>query len=339
MKLQTWFEQQWQTKSWAQLALLPLSWLFGLLVKMRRLCYRCGLLKTKALPVPVVVVGNIAVGGSGKTPVVIDLVLQLKKAGFHPGVISRGYGGRQVGEVFAHSAPSELGDEPVLIAQRAVCPVWVNPDRVQAGRDLLYAHPECDIVISDDGLQHYRLKRDIEIAVVQHPYGLGNRRLLPAGPLREAMSRLKQVHALVETGDTGATISPDNITPPQFSMTLQSRALVSLDQATTKLPSDFLGQTFIAVAGIAHPQRFFNTLQQLGLQIETHSFVDHHGFVLDDFKAWQNISKNMPIVMTEKDAVKCRSLGLNNAWYLPVQADISHPQGLTLLDIIKIKEQ
>lgn len=336
MKLQTWFEQQWQTSTYAQLVLLPLSWLFGLLVILRAFCYRFGLIKSESLPVPVVVVGNIAVGGSGKTPLVIDLVLQLKKAGFHPGVISRGYGGRQLGEVFAHSQASVMGDEPVLIAQRAVCPVWVNPNRVQAGQDLLQAHPECDILISDDGLQHYRLKRDVEIAVVQHPFGLGNRHLLPAGPLREPLARLKQVDAIVETGVASMALQVGNQTrPARFNMQLKSHALVSLDQSMTKLPSDFSGQTLIAVAGIAHPQRFFNSLQQHGLHIETHAFSDHHAFVQDDFKAWQNTSQNTPIVMTEKDAVKCRTLGLNNAWYLPVQADISHPQGLTLLDIIK----
>lgn len=188
--------------------LLPLSWLFALLTLLRRLAYQKNWLKSHALPVPVIIVGNIHVGGSGKTPVVIWLVQQLKQQGYHPAVISRGYGGtaKLATAVNAISDPKVVGDEPVLIANRCDCPMWVGADRVNVGLELLKAHPDCDVIISDDGLQHYRLKRDVEIAVIDAENYLNNANLLPAGSLRESIDRLNTVDAVIKNGQVSTEI-------------------------------------------------------------------------------------------------------------------------------------
>ena len=197
-------QDAWQRKNaFFYLVLIPLSWLFSGISALRRWAYRCGLMKSCALQAPVIIVGNINVGGSGKTPVVIWLVEQLKNNGYYPAVISRGYGGstRLPTSVTAESQASIVGDEPVLIANRCACPVWVGTDRVAVGTALLKAHPECNVIISDDGLQHYRLQRDVEIAVVDADSMAKRARLLPAGPLREQISRLKTVDAIICNGE------------------------------------------------------------------------------------------------------------------------------------------
>lgn len=314
--LQSWFERQWQTRGWAQCLLRPLSWLFILLAAIRRQGYRSGFFSSHALPVPVIVVGNISVGGVGKTPVVISLAEQLRAAGYQPGILSRGYGGRHQGEVTPHSDATQVGDEPALIARRTGCPVWVNVDRSQAGRALLQAHPAVDVLICDDGLQHYALKRDIEIAVVQRPLGLGNGLHLPAGPLREPMQRLQTVDVVIETGALPATPAVS----ASYQLTLQPGTWTAVAEGhrETTLAS-LRTQPLVAVAGIGHPQRFFKVLSGLGLTCETHSFPDHHAYSRADFASMTQKT----ILMTEKDAVKCQHLGLEQAWFLPVTAALT----------------
>jgi tetraacyldisaccharide 4'-kinase len=197
-----WLQRQWYKSGVWQFVLMPLSWLFLLLSSLRRLAYRLGIFKTIRLPVPVIVVGNITVGGTGKTPLVIWLAEQLAQAGYKPGIISRGYGGKNdlPMAVTDNSDPAIAGDEPVMIAGRTIASVWVGRDRAATGMALLNAHPACDLIISDDGLQHYRLTRDAEIVVIDGQRHFGNGRLLPAGPLREPARRLASVDAVVSNG-------------------------------------------------------------------------------------------------------------------------------------------
>ena len=323
---QQWFERQWQTTSWAHVLLIPVSWLFAVLACLRRWGYRWNMFPATKLPVPVIVIGNISVGGVGKTPLVIYLARQLRAAGYHPGILSRGYGGRQTGEVLPDSDPGQYGDEPVLIAQRSACPVYVHPARAEGGQGLLQLYPQTDVLICDDGLQHYALQRDIEIAVVQRPQGLGNGRLLPAGPLRESMSRLQQVDLVVESGQLAAIPS----TGPVFRQVLQAGHWTSVsDFSTTTTPEALRQRPLLAIAGIGHPQRFFQSLQAMDLSCETRIFADHHAYSSADFN--QVVGKKT-ILMTEKDAVKCRHLGLTDAWFLPVEAvlaPVGHAQSFT----------
>jgi tetraacyldisaccharide 4'-kinase len=310
-----WLQREWTRTGFWQLLLCPLSWLFGLLSALRRAGYRSGLLKTHRLPVPVVVVGNISVGGTGKTPLVIWLARQLQVAGMHPGIISRGYRGKHGAPlaVSVGSDPAEVGDEPVMLAERTRLPVFVGHDRVAAALALLQAHPACDVIISDDGLQHYRLGRDVEIAVVDGMRRFGNGRLLPAGPLREPESRLDDVDAVV---CNGASDKED-----VFAMQLQPGVFRNLrDAARTATVEDFAGRKLLAVAGIGHPPRFFAQLENMGLKAETRAFPDHHAYTPDDLPS----AGADAILMTEKDAVKCRAFARPEWWYLEVEARLDH---------------
>lgn len=332
MNIQTWFEKQWQQHGIAQIVLLPLSFLFLGLSMLRRLAYRQGWLKSHALAVPVVIVGNITVGGTGKTPLVIYLVEQLKQAGYTPGIISRGYGGTQSGEVLLTSLPTEKGDEPVLMAKRTACPVWVNADRVQAGRDLLAAHPNCNILISDDGLQHYRLQRDVEIVVLNSQHSFGNGQLLPAGPLREKRIRLSQVNAIVDTARKSDLKAKEGLTLSQtYNMSLKMTGIQRLDDSQKTSIAQLQTKQVLAIAGIGHPSRFFNLLKGLGLDCETRAFNDHHAYTAQDFAD----VTDKTLLMTEKDAVKCKHLDLNDAWYLPVSAQLESTQNNSLLQVIQ----
>ncbi len=324
MAMQAWFQQQWQTKSLAHLLLVPMSWLFLAITTVRRFLYRVRILSSYHLAVPVIVVGNITVGGTGKTPFVIYLAEQLKLAGYTPGIISRGYGGSQTGQVFADSAPYMTGDEPVLMAKRTACPVWVNPDRVAAGQALLQAYPQCDVIISDDGLQHLRLQRDIEIVLV-NAQALGNQYLLPAGPLRESVSRLSSVSYIVNSGEQALPIAVMDL-PPQYHMQVYGDVFQSLTGGQTQHATLFKDKPISAIAAIGHPERFFSALTALGLKFERKVFPDHHPFKLQDFVDVLTHT----IIMTEKDAVKCQSLPLTDAWYLPVTAEVTatHAQSL-----------
>ncbi|MDR3426791.1 tetraacyldisaccharide 4'-kinase [Silvimonas sp.] len=298
---------QWLVQAWYKpgpggrvLLFLPLAWLYGAITGLRVWLYRRGFKRSEHLPVPTIVVGNITAGGSGKTPLTIYLAQQLAMAGFTPGIISRGYGGSAevATEVTASADPALVGDEPVLMAQATGVPVVVGRDRIAAGQALLAAHPGVNVILCDDGLQHYRLQRDIELCVIDGERGLGNGLMLPAGPLREAVSRLAAVDAVIVNGGT-----PRSWHERTFGMQLLPGAIYSLGQPTQTTPVAALAnQTLHAVAGIGNPARFFATLAQLGLSTQNHAFADHQAYTAADLPA------DGIIITTEKDAVKLATL-------------------------------
>lgn len=307
---------EWLQRLWYAPRLMPgawplllLSWIFGAAVWLRRGAYRAGLLRTVSLPVPVIVIGNITVGGAGKTPLTAWVVEQLRHAGLRPGIVSRGYGrtGRGLLQVTAKSSAAEAGDEPLMLAARLGCPVVVGADRVAAAERLLAAET-VDAVVCDDGLQHYRLGRDAEIAVVDGRRGLGNGLLLPAGPLRESRVRLRTVDAVVYNGGgrTGER------------MLLEPGAALALDGQRTCALRAFAGERVHAVAGIADPQRFFSMLDDLGLRVIAHAYPDHHRFQASDVR----FDDGLAVLMTEKDAVKCRTWADQRHWFIPVEAKL-----------------
>lgn len=305
----------WLKRGVAALALLPVGLLFALLSKLRRTAYRIGLIATVRLPVPVVVIGNIIVGGAGKTPLTLLLAQQLTATGRKPGIVSRGYGGNSnaARKVGAGATASAVGDEPMLLALRTNCPVYVGANRVAAARALLAENPDCDLILCDDGLQHYALARDVEIAVIDRR-GLMNGWPLPAGPLREPKGRLKEVDALVLNGAATAPVA--NV--PVFRMRLEGERFYRLDDPNvTCAASDLAGRKLHAVAGIAEPQRFFDHLTALDLRFDPHAFPDHHRYVSADFRFVGDA-----ILMTEKDALKCDALSPLPIWVLPVEARI-----------------
>ena len=308
----------WQRRSLVALLLVPLALVFRTVVAVRRLLFRRGWLHSERVAVPVIVVGNITVGGTGKSPLTIHLAQALRARGRHPGIVSRGHGGRVTGTmaVTAASDPREVGDEPVLLATRSGAPVRVGRDRVAAARALLADHPECDVLLCDDGLQHYRLQRDFEIAVVDARRGFGNGLLLPAGPLREPRSRLRQVDAIVLNGGIGA--DRPEIAAPCLAMRLVPRNAYRVGHpARQQAPEDLRGRHWHAVAGIGDPERFFATLESLGLDIDRHPFPDHHAYTPEDFAFGPG-----PVMMTEKDAVKCAGFGHPELWALAVDAEV-----------------
>jgi tetraacyldisaccharide 4'-kinase len=309
-------EQFWTRIRPAHLVLYPASLLFRAIVVGRRALYARGIFRRAHPGVPVVVIGNLSVGGTGKTPLVIWLAHRLREHGFHPGIVTRGHGGSgRVQAVRPDGDPADTGDEPVLLAQRGGCPVWAGRDRPAAAAALRAAHPECDVLMSDDGLQHYALQRDIEIAVMDGARRFGNGLLLPAGPLREPVSRLRAVDAVVVNA-SGADDVP-RLHAQQFRMQLEGRLLVNLrSPGTTQPPEGFAGQTLFAVAGIGNPQRFFAHLRTLGLAIRPQPFPDHFAFTAEDLA----FAGDAPLVMTEKDAVKCRAFARSSWWVLPVDA-------------------
>ncbi|MBT8064170.1 MAG: tetraacyldisaccharide 4'-kinase [Gammaproteobacteria bacterium] len=265
----------------------------------------------------IVVVGNITVGGSGKTPLVIRLSRLLSEAGLKTGVISRGYGRKEKGLrlVSPASDPDVVGDEPLLIAQQAGVPVIVSRRRCEAARKL--REKGIEVILSDDGLQHYRLPRDLEICVVDGSRGFGNGHLLPAGPLREPLDRLSTVDYVVVNGE------PDRL-PEELEavrMTMHAGFLRSMENRQSWRLSQYAGCKVNAVAGIGNPGRFFDLLRHARIKVREHAFPDHHHFTRNDFKG---MDPDLPILMTEKDAVKCRALGLKNAWYLSVDAVLPH---------------
>ena len=317
------------------LPLLPASWLFRLLVGVRRGFYRCGVMRSHALAVPVIVIGNLTVGGSGKTPLVLWLVERLRETGWHPGIISRGYGRAAEGvqSVSADSASALVGDEPLLLARRSGVPVFVGRDRVAVGHALLKAHPDCDVIVSDDGLQHYRLQRSVEIAVFDGR-GAGNAQVLPAGPLREPLRRMSALTALVwnATDDAQALIQDVPVGLPQFAMRLVGRRFVSLVNAQQSCTeAELRGRRLYAMAGIGDPSRFFTQLEAMDLEFEAHPFPDHHNYTDSDLE----FARDGVLLMTEKDAVKCTGLITHEAWMLPVEAQLDAAiGGKTLLDTI-----
>ncbi len=322
-------EHFWYRLRPAHLVLIPLSLLFGAAVWTRRALYARGILRSERPAVPVVVVGNITVGGTGKTPLVLWLAELVRSQGWRPGIVTRGYGGtQQVQEVTVNSDPVSAGDEPVLLARRSGVPVFAGRRRTAAARALLAAHPECDMLISDDGLQHYALARDIELAVVDGERRFGNGWLLPAGPLREPVRRLHEVDAVVVNG--GGVLTKPRV--PQHDMTLHGTGLVNVrDPQRAAAPAAFAGGPVHAVAGTGDPQRFFAQLRRLGLTVRGHPFPDHHAFTPDDLA----FAQDAPVLMTEKDAVKCRAFARESWWYLPVTAQIDPALAPLVLDKLK----
>jgi len=305
--------RHWQRLTPLHLLFYPLSLLFGALAALRRILYRTGALRSERLPVPVVIIGNISVGGSGKTPLTLWLAQQLIEQGRHPAIVSRGYGGSNQAprEVRADDLPAEVGDEPLLMAQRSLCPVWIGRDRAATGRALLAAHPGCDVILCDDGLQHYRLQREVEIAVVDGVRRFGNGLLLPAGPLREPVSRLRRVDAIVCNGGAAP--------PGEFPMQLAGARFVNLlNPSLSRTATEFSGERLHALAGIGHPERFFRHLESLGLAFTRHPYPDHHPYTAADL----DLPEADALLMTEKDAVKCAAFATERCWVLRVEAQV-----------------
>lgn len=326
-------EKIWYGSSPVFWLLLPLTLLFAIAVAARRLAYARGLKKVQAVDVPVIVVGNITVGGTGKTPVTIWLAKALATSGRRPGIISRGYRGNvglQPLQATAESDPTIVGDEAILLASQCDCPVVVHPDRVAAARKAIELG--ADIVISDDGLQHYRLGRDFEIAVVDGYRGFGNGRLLPAGPLREPVSRLKSVdkivihrHPEVENG-----ILRRSYDRRPLSFGLRASGVSRLDDSELRPIDEFAGRTVHAVAGIGHPERFFRMLESHGIMVHRHPLPDHADITADDIV----FDDDLEILMTEKDAVKCHWLDVSKCWYVPVEVEFEGADADILLDMV-----
>lgn len=320
----------WQGRGLLAWLLLPVGLVFFGIAALRRLAYRWSWLRSERLSVPVVVIGNIIAGGAGKTPLTLWLAQRIVAAGGRPGIVSRGYGrgNHDIRKVGAGATASEVGDEPLLLARRSGCPVYVGTDRAAAARTLLAAHPECDLILCDDGLQHYRLRRDVEIGVIDRR-GLMNGWPQPAGPLREPVGRLRQVDAVVLNGIATAPVTG----VPTYTMRLAGQAFYRLDDpCVTCGASDLAGQTLHAVAGIGEPQRFFDHLAQLGLHCEAHGFPDHHRYAADDLKFTGDA-----ILTTEKDALKCAGLSALPIWVLPVDAVIEPDLARHVLDILEKK--
>lgn len=306
-------ERHWYRLSALSLALWPLSLLYRLLAALRRAAYRSGVLPAVKLPVPVIVVGNIVVGGTGKTPLVLALAAMLKKCGRRPGIVSRGYGGSAAAPMAVDAAsPANLvGDEPLLLARASACPVWIGRDRAKAALALLAAHPDCDVLILDDGLQHYHLARDIEIAV-EDGRGAGNGLLLPAGPLREPAAR--RVDAWV------VNAAPAGNHDSSFRMDLRGDEFFSLQQPSVGVRAAALaGKKLHAVAGIGNPQRFFDHLARLGLKTVNHPFPDHHAYAAGEL----DFAGCEALLMTGKDAVKCEAFSRAHWYALRVEAELA----------------
>ena len=318
--IEVFLTRTWLSRGLAAWLLWPISLVFGAIIAIRRCLFKVGVFEQTRLPVPVIVVGNIYVGGTGKTPLVIWLSRQLREQGFVPGVISRGYGGdaSRVVEINAQMSPDDIGDEPLLILQRAGVPLVVGRNRVSAARALLTAHPEVNVIISDDGLQHYALGRDIEILLFDER-GIGNGWLLPAGPLREPVTRRFDFRVLNGLESVGKN---------SFSMQLVGQHAEQLiNRANTKalkeLPENL---SIAAAAGIGNPERFFTMLKQLGVNVQEHiALPDHFDYSSNPFESL----KVDIILITEKDAVKCgRRNGLADdprLWVVPVEAAIAGP--------------
>lgn len=329
-----------ESRVWSWL-LAPLSWLFGLIVAVRRAAYRRRLFAVHRASVPVIVVGNLSVGGTGKSPFVAWLVAQLSARGFHPGVLARGYGAPVQGavRVTATSTAAMVGDEAVMLAQSTGSPVVVAPRRADGAK--LLEHLGVDCIVCDDGLQHLALARDLEIVLVDAARGFGNGRLLPAGPLRESVRRLNSVDFVVVQGARVEAAGTDVPRAWQgwhgtFAMRLAQQYVIPVSAAPVAASSSrtiesFAGQSVHAVAGIGHPARFFAALRAAGLRPIEHPFADHHAFRPEDI----SFDDNLPVLMTAKDAVKCSAFADGRCWQVPVTAQLEPDGGRALLDHIE----
>ncbi|VAX07249.1 Tetraacyldisaccharide 4'-kinase [hydrothermal vent metagenome] len=318
-------EEYWSDRNPVSLSLLPLSWLFCLIAWLRRRAFHFGLFKIHQVQAPVIVVGNISVGGTGKTPLVVWLAGYLQQQGFRPGIVARGYGadtGNTPRPVRPDSKVDEVGDEPLLISRRTGCPMFVAPDRVAAARALLAA-TDCDIIISDDGMQHYALGRDIEIAVIDGRRRFGNSFCLPAGPLREHPSRLKQVDLVIANGQAEMD---------EHVMHIRASKAVNLVNPEIRCDlEEFSGQRLLALAGIGDPQRFFSMLREHGLHPNEWAFPDHHSFVASDISPDDDFS----VLMTEKDAVKCSHIARPRHWYVPIDVEVDEAFSQRLAELLR----
>ena len=348
MSIETTMTRAWQRQvAWLWL-LLPVSWLYGFVTLLRRQAYKVGLFASYRAPIPVLVIGNITVGGSGKTPLIIALVNHLQKQGIKVGIISRGYGGdssQMPALVHADSLPSIVGDEPSLIVNMTSAAMAVCPNRERAITTLLKAYPGLQLIIADDGLQHYALQRDIEWIVVDASRGFGNQQLLPTGFLREPMSRLKGANVVYHEKADRKTTDNKKAQSDRLTMHLQADKLqllwssaVEIDDLTVaaKMPMSPMPNSRIhAVSGIGYPQRFFDTLASLGFDVIGHPYPDHYDFSLDELLQYTE----QPIIVTSKDAVKIKALLIDatsgqplseeyqelvsRLWVLPVTAVLS----------------
>lgn len=308
-----WLQNHWYRITPLHLILYPVSMIFRALAALRRELYLSGFLPSHQLLLPVIVVGNISVGGTGKTPLTLALAEQLIKHGWHPLILSRGYGGtaKKPQPVSQSSTAAQVGDEPLLMARRDLCPVWVGADRIATAHAALQACPECNVVLCDDGLQHYRLQRDVEIAVIDGMRRYGNELMLPAGPLREPVSRLQSVDAVVINGGDAAG--------KEYAMNLGGEIFCNLlNPGQTATAADFEKPNVHAVAGIGNPQRYFQQLEALGISFTPHPFPDHHAYSAVDL----SFADCDAILLTEKDAVKCAAFADARYWVLRVDAQI-----------------
>jgi tetraacyldisaccharide 4'-kinase len=327
--------QLWYRPRGGPSLLQPLAWIYGAVVRARAEAYRRGWLRVEPSPKPVVVVGNLTVGGTGKTPLTAWLANALREGGLEPAIVTRGYGRREACAlprlVRADSRWEEVGDEPLLLQRRTGCRTVVAADRVAAARRL--ASEPIDVILSDDGLQHLRLARVCEIAVIDGARGFGNGRLLPAGPLREPVSRLDSVDLVVVNGSAEhASLACSTLTRPVVRMSLIAGRARRVDGSACERPlEDFRGERVHAVAGIGNPQRFFGDLEAQRLEISRHAFPDHHPFASRDLQ----FGDDRPILMTEKDAVRCAGIATARMWYVPVTAYLADADARTVVGEVR----
>lgn len=324
-----WLQRVWYGGARSGIVLVPLAWLFALLEAARRFLYRAGILRTRYVGVPLVVVGNLTAGGTGKTPLTLWLAARLRDQAMRPGIVLRGYGKsrEKVQLVGQDSSAEAVGDEALVLFRRSQCPVAVGADRVAAAR-LLVAQG-VDVIIADDGLQHLRLGRDVEIAVVDATRVFGNGRLLPAGPLRESRNRLESVDAVVVSGSRSGE---EHVFPNvnRFGMLLEPQAAVSLKTGQRRPLRDFALRPVHALAAIGNPARFFEMLRSLDLEPIEHSFPDHAALRREDI----DFDDGLDVLMTEKDAVKCGRFAGTRHWYVPVDAAVNPDSGNALVELV-----
>jgi len=328
-----WIHRAWYEDAPSGWLLLPLSGLYWLILYVRKLLRACGVLRTHKAAVPVVIVGNITAGGTGKTPTVLWLVQELRARGFSPGIVSRGYGGSKANSsmrVEPDSDAAVAGDEPVLLAKRGRCPVVVDPDRVRAAQMLV--DDGVDVIVGDDGLQHYRLDRDYEICVIDGTRGLGNRRLMPSGPLRESAQRLESVEQVLVNGEMrGTEYELTTAEQNAISFELVATDVCRLNGSLARPIGRFAGTTVHAVAAIGNPRRFFDLLRAQDIQVIEHVFPDHAVLARKDFE----FGDDFEVFMTEKDAVKLGGHVTDKLWYVPVNLSMDPVLAAPLIEQIE----
>jgi tetraacyldisaccharide 4'-kinase len=329
MSIQSWLNKIWYGGTPPPWWLMPLSGIYGAVSRLRHAAYSKQLRRAAPLTCPVIVIGNLSVGGTGKTPLVCWLTVRLAELGFRPGVVTRGYGGssRRARLVEASDDPNTVGDEAILLGRRTRAPIAIGRDRPAAAQLLINAG--CDVIVSDDGLQHYALMRDCEIVVVDGERLFGNGRLLPAGPLREAPARLKGADAVVVNGGA-AVIGSHTTVAGALRMRLAATSAISLRYRTAKELSEFAGRSVHAVAAIGNPQRFFGMLRGFGINVLGHPLPDHARLQIGDI----SFADDLPVLMTEKDAVKCEGIAGPHHYFVPVDAVFDTGDGEALQGVV-----